>query len=70
MIDIQPKGLLMFRYLNISMRKIELRKENLILKDKILGFLEREVTHFGTSAKVDCPKRFIGKRVYLIVCKD
>jgi len=52
------------------MRKIELRKENLILKDKILGFLEREVTPFGTSAKVDCPKRFIGKRVYLIVCKD
>jgi len=52
------------------MRKIELRKEDLILKDEVLGFLEREVTPFGTSAKVDCPKRFIGKRAYLIVCKD
>ena len=52
------------------MRKIELRKEDLILKDEVLGFLEREVTSFGTSAKVDCPKRFIGKRAYLIVCTD
>lgn len=52
------------------MRKIELKKEDLKLTDKVLGFLERTVTPFGTSAKVDCPRRFIGKRVYLIVCKN
>lgn len=52
------------------MRKIELKREDLKLTDKVLGFLERTVTPFGTSAKVDCPKKFIGKRVYLIVCKD
>lgn len=52
------------------MRKIELRKGNLVLRDEILGFLERVVTRFGCSGKVDCPKRFIGKRAYLIVCKD
>ncbi len=52
------------------MRKIELKREDLKLTDKVLGFLERTVTPFGTSAKVDCPRRFIGKRVYLIVCKD
>jgi putative transposon-encoded protein len=52
------------------MRIIELKKENLKLTDNVLGFLERTVTPFGTSGKVDCPRKFIGKRVYLIVCKD
>lgn len=52
------------------MRKIELNKGNLKLSDQVIGFLEREVTPFGTSAKVDCPKKFIGKKVYLLVCKD
>jgi len=52
------------------MRRIELKKENLVLKeDQVEGFLERTVTPLGNSAKVDCPKRFIGKRVYLIIIK-
>lgn len=53
------------------MRIIKLKKGELILKDKdIEGFLERRVTPFGTSGKVDCPKRYMGRRVYLIVCKE
>ena len=52
------------------MRKIELKNDMLVLEEKgILGFLEREVNPFGNSAKVDCPKKFIGKRAYLIICK-
>ena len=52
------------------MRKIELKKETLVLEDKeILGFIQKTVTPFGTSAKVDCPRRYIGKRAYLIICK-
>jgi len=52
------------------MRTIELKNGNLKLEEKgILGFLEKEVTPFGNSAKVDCPKKFVGKRAYLIVCK-
>ncbi len=49
------------------MRIIELKKEDLTLKDKIEGFLERIVTPLGNSGKVDCPKRFIGRRVYLLI---
>ena len=41
-----------------------------LVEDEVLGFLERRVTPFGNSAKVDCPKRFIGKRVYLVVCRE
>lgn len=52
------------------MRKIELKNKNLVLNDKIEGFLEREVTTFGNSAKVDCPKRFIGRRVYLLIAEN
>jgi len=52
------------------MRKVVLNKGRLILlEDEVLGFLERRVTPFGNSAKVDCPKEYIGKRAYVVVCK-
>lgn len=50
------------------MRRIELNKGNLRLTEKnILGFLERKITPIGNSAKADCPRKFIGKRAYLII---
>lgn len=52
------------------MRIVELNKGNLTLKDKIEGFLERTVTSIGNSGKVDCPKRFIGRRVYILISKE
>jgi len=52
-------------------RRVEVKKNKLILTDsKIEGFLERIVTPIGTSAKADIPKRYIGKRVYVIITKD
>lgn len=33
------------------------------------GFFEKTVTPFGTGAKVDCPKQFLGRAVYVIVRK-
>lgn len=51
-------------------RVVELKKGNLVLKDKdIEGFLERIVTPIGTSAKADVPRRYLGKRVYVIITK-
>jgi putative transposon-encoded protein len=52
------------------MKKIKIYQRKLYLSDEIIGFMEKRVTPFGTGAKVDCPKEYIGKRVYLIVCKD
>lgn len=49
------------------MREIEIKKGNLLLKDKVLGFLEGEVRSHGTSGRVSCPRRFIGKKAYLII---
>jgi len=36
----------------------------------IAGFLKRKVTKFGTGAKVDCPKEFLDKTVYLVFVND
>jgi putative transposon-encoded protein len=52
------------------MRIIKLNKGKLVLKDEeVEGFLERVVTPIGTSAKADVPRKYLGKRVYVIVTK-
>jgi len=52
------------------MRTIKIIDDNLILTDDVEVFYEKRVTPFGTSAKVDAPKKYIGKRVYVIVLKN
>jgi putative transposon-encoded protein len=53
------------------MRRINLEQGKLTLQeDQILGFIEKTVTPFGNSAKVDCPKQYIGKRAYLVICRE
>lgn len=52
------------------MRIIKLNKGKLFFRDdEVLGFIEKKVTPTGNSAKVDVPKRYIGKKAYVIVCK-
>jgi len=31
------------------------------------GFFEKTVTKIGTGAKVDCPKRYLGRAVYVVI---
>ena len=48
-----------------------MEKSKLILKeDEVEGFLERTVTPIGMSGKADIPKRYIGRRVYVIITKN
>ena len=35
----------------------------------IEGFFKKTVTKYGNGAKVDCPKRYLGQTVYLVVCE-
>ena len=51
------------------MKRILINKGILELKDEVIGFLEKKVTPYGTGAKVDCLKEYIGKRAYIIICK-
>ena len=62
------------KYLNIysiyiDMRKVKLKEQTELKVRGISGFIEKKVTPFGTGAKVDCPKEYIGKNVYLIIRK-
>ncbi len=51
--------------------RIELKRDRLVLTEEIEGFFEKFVTKFGNGgAKIDCPNRFIGKRVIVIVCRE
>ena len=44
--------------------------ENVVLTDKVEVFYEKKITPFGNSAKVDAPKRYIGRRAYVIILND
>jgi len=51
------------------MRKIELIDKKIKLSDNVEVFYEKTITSFGNSAKVDAPKKYIGKRAYVIILK-
>ncbi len=51
------------------MKKVEMIKQTKLILEGIEGFIIREVTPFGTSAKVSCPKEFLGRKVYLVFTK-
>lgn len=36
----------------------------------IKGFLKRKVVVSGTSAKVNCPKEYLGREAYLTILED
>ena len=41
------------------------------LKDNdVEGILERAVTRQGTSVKADVPRRYLGRRVYVIITRS
>ena len=52
------------------MRIVKLKEGNFTMEDEVIGFLEKRVTKHGTGAKIDCPKKYLGKRVYVLVLKD
>jgi putative transposon-encoded protein len=51
------------------MRTLKIQKNKLELKDEIETIFQKEVTQFGNGAKIDCPKKHLGKEVYVIVRK-
>ena len=52
------------------MAKVKLIKKTEIRLKGIKGFIKRRVTRFGTGAKVDCPKEYLDKKVYLVILED
>ena len=49
------------------MKIIPIELKTKLKVEGIRGFIKRKVTPFGTSAKVDCPKEYLGHEVYLVI---
>jgi putative transposon-encoded protein len=49
------------------MKKVVIEEKSELRLGNIEGFIKRKVTKFGTSAKVDCPKEYLGCEVYLVI---
>ncbi len=52
------------------MKKVKIKPTSRLALENIEGFFKRKVTKFGNGAKVDCPKEYLGKTVYLIICDE
>ena len=51
-------------------RRVEFESKTRLVVENIVGFMKREVTPYGTGAKVTCPKEFLGKTVYLVITNE
>lgn len=49
------------------MKKVIIQTQTHLEIEGIQGFFTRKVTKFGNSAKVDCPKEYIDRTVYLVI---
>ncbi len=52
------------------MRRLTVHHDELHLEDEVETVFEKTVTRFGSGAKVDCPRQYLGRRVYVIVRKE
>lgn len=52
------------------MKKVKLIEKSTLILKNIKGFIEREVKPFGTSARIDFPKEFIGRKVCVIITNE
>ena len=52
------------------MKKVKIVEKSTLILKNIKGFIEREVKPFGTSARIDFPKEFIGKKVCVILSDE
>ncbi len=48
-------------------RKVKISKGIIEFNDTYEVLIEKTVTKFGTGAKVDCPKEYLGRKVYLLI---
>jgi len=59
----------MLDILSISMKKVKIISKTKLILNNIEGFVKRKVVPVGNSAKVNCPKEYLGRDVYLVIIK-
>lgn len=62
-----------FKYISIhiiGMRKIQMQDKKLHISDDIEFVYEKIINKYGTGAKIDAPKEFLGRKVYVLIRKE
>lgn len=54
------------------MKRVEVKTSDgvISLTDSVELFYEDTVTRFGNGAKIGAPRKYVGRRVYVVVCKE
>ena len=60
----------MYILINMSREIKAVKGGRITIKDNVEEIYEKKVTPYGNGAKLDTPKRHIGKRAYIIILKD
>ncbi len=42
----------------------------LIIRDNVEEIYEKRITPYGNGAKIDAPKKYIGKKAFVVILKD
>ena len=59
-----------YKYIIIYMaRKINIEHGKLKIEDDVVALYEKTITKFGSGAKIDAPKEFLGRKVYVLIRK-
>jgi putative transposon-encoded protein len=59
----------MFKLINFSMRKIEIKNKKIMQEDDIEKVYEEIIKPIGNGAMIMSEKKYIGKKVYVIIRK-
>jgi len=51
------------------MKRLAIKESTKLSVEGVEAFFEKTVTAFGTGAKIDCPKEFLGRNVYVVIRK-
>ncbi len=52
------------------MRKIIMQEKKFHLTEDIDFVYEKTINKYGTGAKIDAPKEFLGRKVYILIRKE
>lgn len=49
------------------MKRAVVQEAVMLTVDGVEAFYEKTVTAFGTGAKIDCPRQYLGRNVYVVI---
>ena len=50
-------------------RKIKVNKNKISFEEEFEGMFEKQITKFGTGAKIDAPKEYLDRKVLVFIKK-